>query len=162
MSDSLADQIAALLDTHHVMSLATCGADGPHAANLFFARTGFTLLWVSDPASRHSVELEADPGVAATIAMDYSDFPSVKGLQLSGRAERIADQGARADARRQLEARYPFLQAAAQAPADLRAAYERAQFYRLVPARIVLIDNSRGLGFKLTLECGPDGRPRNG
>jgi uncharacterized protein YhbP (UPF0306 family) len=160
MSDELATQIAALLDAHHVMSLATHGDERPHAANLFYARSGFVLFWVSDPASRHSVELAADARVAATIATDYSDFPSIQGLQLAGRAGRIADEEARAEARRHLEQRYPFLQAAARAPAELRAAYERAEFYRLIPERIVLIDNTRGLGFKQTLELGPEGRVR--
>jgi uncharacterized protein YhbP (UPF0306 family) len=159
MTDELARQISALLDVHHVMSLATRGPGGPHAANLFYARRAFVLFWVSDPASRHSVELAADARVAATIATDYSDFPSIKGLQVAGRAERIADQDARSDARRHLEQRYSFLQAAAQAPAELHAAYERADFYRLIPHRIVLIDNTRGLGFKQTLELGQDGRP---
>ena len=86
MADELADRIAAFLDAHHVMSLATLGPDGPHAANLFYARDGFTLFWVSDPASRHSVEVGADTRVAATIARDYSDYATIQGLQASGRA----------------------------------------------------------------------------
>jgi uncharacterized protein YhbP (UPF0306 family) len=152
MGDELAGQIAALLDMHHVMSLATIGPNGPHAVNLFYARDGFTLLWVSDPSSRHSVEIDADSRVAATIAMDFSDFPQVQGLQLSGHAVRITDESGRQGARHHLETRYPFLQATASAPAELRDAYERAEFYQLTPERIVLIDNTRRLGFKRTLD----------
>jgi len=103
MGDELAGQIAALLDMHHVMSLATIGPNGPHAANLFYARSGFTLLWVSDPSSRHSIEIDADSRVAATIATDFSDFSEVQGLQLSGHAARIIDESGRHSARRHLE-----------------------------------------------------------
>jgi uncharacterized protein YhbP (UPF0306 family) len=145
-------EIAALLDRHHVMSLATVCPDGPRAANLFYARDGFALLWVSDPSSRHSVAVEADARVAATIATDYSDFPEIQGLQISGRAFRVIETSSRQHARRRLEARYPFLHAAADASEELRKAYERAQFYRLEPASITIIDNTRGLGFKQTLE----------
>ncbi len=150
MADGLAERIAAFLDDHHVMSLATCGGQGPHAASLFYARDGFTLFWVSDPASRHSGELEADGRVAATIARDFSDFAAIRGLQVSGRARRVVDPSERASARRILEARYAFLKQ----PADpaLRQNYERAHIYRLDIVRCVLIDNSRGFGHKEALE----------
>ena len=39
-------------------------------------------------------------------------------------------------------------------PPALREAYQRVEFYRLVPTRLVLIDNSRGFGHKDTLELG--------
>jgi uncharacterized protein len=162
MGDKMAGQIAVLLDMHHVMSLATIGPDGPHAVNLFYARNGFTLLWVSDPSSRHSVEIDADSRVAATIATDFSDFPQVQGLQLSGHAVRITDESGRQSARHHLETRFPFLQAAAPGSAELRAAYERAEFYQLTPDRIVLIDNTRRLGFKQALDLTLDRQSQTG
>jgi uncharacterized protein YhbP (UPF0306 family) len=150
VADELSDRVAAFLDAHHVMSLATLGAKGPHAASVFYARDGFALLWVSDRASRHSAELEADGRVAATIAQDYSDFAAIRGLQVSGRARRLADEAERARARHILEARYAFLRQPADG--DLRDTYERAQIYRLDVVRFVLIDNSRGFGHKDVLE----------
>src|ERR1700758_190927 len=129
MADDVADRIAAFLDTLPVMSLATAGAQGPHAANLFYARDGFALFWVSDAASRHSAELLADGRVAATIARDFSDFANIRGLQVSGRARGVVAEAERAAARQILEARYPFLKA----PADgaLRENYARAEIFRL-------------------------------
>jgi uncharacterized protein YhbP (UPF0306 family) len=156
MDDELAGKIAALLDMHHVMSLATIGPNGPHAVSLFYARDGFTLLWVSDPSSRHSLEIDADARVAATVATDFSDFPQVQGLQVSGRAVRISNESRRRSAVGHLEDRYPFLQGAASGSAELREAYERAAFYQLTPDRIVLIDNTRRLGFKQTLDLALD------
>lgn len=150
MTDDLADRIAAFLDDHHVMSLATTGASGPHAANVFYARDEFALLWISDPTSRHSVELETEARVAATIAKDYADFATIRGLQISGRARRITGDPDRARARQILEARFVFLKEAASGTVQER--YDRAQLYRLDVDRFVLIDNSRGFGHKDVLE----------
>jgi uncharacterized protein YhbP (UPF0306 family) len=153
MSGETAARIAAFLDAHHVMSLATCGGDGPHAANVFYARDGFALLWLSDPASRHSIELESEPRVAATVAPDYLDFAEIRGVQMHGRATRLDGDAGRA-ARKLLEARYAFLRKMSLLPQALVSAYARISFYRLEPQRLVLIDNTRGFGHKETLEVG--------
>jgi uncharacterized protein YhbP (UPF0306 family) len=63
-------QLARFLDQNHVLSLATVGEEGPHAASLFYARDDRYLLWVSDPASRHSRHIERNARVSATIAPD--------------------------------------------------------------------------------------------
>jgi len=154
VADDLAGRIAAFLDAHHVMSLATLGPHGPHAANLFYARDGFVLFWVSDPASRHSVELDADGRVSATIARDSSDYATIRGLQVSGRA-RLVDDGERDRAQKVLEARFPFLKKLVDG--DVRDSYARAQIYRLDVVRFVLIDNTLGFGHKDVLEVGASG-----
>lgn len=152
MDRERAARVLAVLDSHHVMCLATQGPSGPHAANLFYARQEFNLLWVSDPASEHSIHLEGAPRVAATVARDYADYRDVRGLQIVGNAHRIIDDAERSRARSSLEARYAFLRKLSEADGELRAAYARIQFYRLTPNRITLIDNSRGFGFKETIE----------
>ena len=147
-----AARIAAVLDAQHVMSLATCGPEGPHAANVFYARYGFALVWVSDPASRHSAHIAAQPRVAVTIAGDFSDFPEVRGLQIVGDACALTGRDEVERARKCLEARFPFLRSVKNGSASLREALARARYYRLIPRCIVLIDNRRGLGFKETME----------
>ncbi len=152
-----AARILAFLDAHHVMSLATCGADGPHAANLFYARDEFALLWVSKPSSQHSIHIERQSRVAATIAKDYSDYSQISGLQIVGKARRVTDLSECARYRPQFEQRLPFLSAINEAAMQLRQAYGRVQFYRLDPARIVLIDNSRAFGFKEAIDFPSEG-----
>jgi uncharacterized protein YhbP (UPF0306 family) len=154
MSSETAVRIAAFLDANHVVSLATCGTGGPHAASVFYVRDGLDLLWVSDPKSRHSAEIEANALVAATVAPDCFDFDDIRGVQISGQAHVIADASERANARLSLEARYPCLKRLSEGAPALQDAYQRAQFYRLEPTRLVLIDNSRGFGHKDTLELG--------
>lgn len=151
MNADLAGRIVSFLTAYHVMSLATAGSAGIHAANLFYACDGLALVWVSDSDARHSRAIAADPRVAATIAPDYVDFPVIRGLQIAGMARRVTEP----EQQRclgLLEARYPFLRELAHLPEDLRAAYARAAVYRLQPARIVLIDNTKGFGHKETLE----------
>ena len=162
MTADSADRIAAFLDTHHVASLATCGPEGAHAANVFYVRDGFALLWVSDPKSRHSANLEIDGRVAATVAPDYFDIDDIRGVQISGRANTIVDSAHRSNARLLLEARYPGVRQMLHESSALREAYSRMEFYRLEPSRVVLIDNSRGFGHKDVLELSTGHRPTTG
>ena len=150
----LAARIETFLDAHHVMTLATVGDAGAHAASLMYARAGFTLQWTSDPQSRHSQHLERDARVTATVAPDYADFRVIRGLQIAGRARRL-DGSAAEEARAALVARYAFLAELASGPPKLRAAFEKAAFYAVVPERITLIDNARGFGHKETLTLAP-------
>jgi uncharacterized protein len=152
--DDLAARIESFLDAHHVMTLATVGDAGAHAASLMYARAGFTLQWTSDPQSRHSQHLERDARVTATVAPDYADFRIIRGLQIAGRARRL-DGSAAEEARAALVARYAFLAELASGPPKLRAAFEKAAFYAVVPERITLIDNARGFGHKETLTLAP-------
>jgi uncharacterized protein YhbP (UPF0306 family) len=151
MIDDLARRIAQFLDLYHVVSLATAGPEGPHAANVFYARDGLALFWVSEAESRHSRDIESHPRIAATVAPDYTDFMQVRGVQMHGTARRVADTGERARLLALLEARYPFLAQLADAPPALREAYQRIQVYQFTPADVVLIDNTKGFGHKETL-----------
>jgi uncharacterized protein YhbP (UPF0306 family) len=152
--DDLVARIGTFLDAHHVMTLATIGDAGAHAASLMYARAGFTLQWTSDPQSRHSQYLERDARVTATVAPDYADFRVIRGLQIAGRARRL-DGRAAEDARAALVARYAFLAELASGPPKLRVAFETAAFYAVVPERVTLIDNARGFGHKETLTLAP-------
>lgn len=134
------------------MSLATCGAAGAHATNLFYACDGLALIWVSESDTRHSQEIEADPRVAATVAPDYSDFAAIRGVQIAGVARRVVAADERERHVALLEARYPFLRQLAAGPLKLRRAFARTAVYRLQPAGIILIDNTKGFGHKETLE----------
>jgi len=155
MNLELGQQVNAFLAAHHVMSLATMGSSGPHATSLLYACDGLALIWVSEPDSQHSREIEADPRVSATVAPDYSDFAIIRGVQITGAARRVVAADERMRHLAQLEARYTFLGQLAAGPAKLREAYARTAVYRLQPARLVLIDNTKGFGHKETLEISP-------
>ncbi|HXZ21164.1 MAG TPA: pyridoxamine 5'-phosphate oxidase family protein [Pseudolabrys sp.] len=156
MAIELDRQIGDFLAAHHVMSLATVNSKGPHATNLFYACDGLALIWVSEPDTQHSRDIEADPRAAATVAPDYSDFAAIRGVQIVGEACRIVGADDRMRYLAQLEARYLFLRQLAAGPSKLRQAYARTAVYRLQPIRIVLIDNTKGFGHKETLDISVD------
>ncbi|MBK5961401.1 hypothetical protein CCR97_24810 [Rhodoplanes elegans] len=151
MSASLSARLAAFLEMHHVMSLATAGPAGPHAASLFYACDGPALVWVSEEGARHSRDLAANPAAAVTVAPDTANFAAVRGVQMHGRAVRVDDPQEAARLRGLLAARYPFLQRLDALPEKLRSAVARVAVYRLDPDAAVLIDNSKGFGHKETL-----------
>ena len=158
MTKDIAARIVALIGAHHVLSLATHGREGPHATSLLYAHDGLALFWLSDPATRHSREIEAEPRVAVTIASDHADFSNIRGLQLAGTAARIASADRSAWHLSRLAERYPFLSRLANAPPALQAAYARSAAYRFEPHRAVLTDNTRGFGHKETLDLLTRGR----
>lgn len=71
-------------DIFQILDGLPIGREDPHVANLFYACDGFALIWLSDPASRHSRDVDAEPRVAATIAADFADFTEIRGLQIRG------------------------------------------------------------------------------
>ena len=152
MTAELAQEIAGFLAAHHVLSLATISSGAPHAVNLFYACDELALVWLSDPQARHSRDLEADDRVAATVAPDYSDFATIRGAQITGRARRIMAEDKRRQYLALLEARYSFLRQLAAGTLKLREAYAQSAIYRLEPLRMVFIDNTKGFGHKDTLE----------
>lgn len=157
-AQELKREIESLLAAQHVMSLATAGQNGAvHAASLFYAFDGLSLVWTSDPGTRHSQHLEGQAQAAVTIAADCADFAAVRGLQISGTARRLRSASDARQAGGIMRTRYPFLEQLASGPAALREAWAQAGFYRLDPQRITLIDNSRGFGHKASLQVFADG-----
>jgi uncharacterized protein len=148
---ALKREIREFLDAHHVVSLATVADGAVHAASLMFAVEDFSLIWTSDPDARHSLAIERNALVAATVAPDCEDFRRIRGLQIAGRAHRLCHAGKAAHAGELLRRRFQFLRKLQSAPAALRAAIVGAAYYRLDPDTITLIDNTRGFGNKRAL-----------
>ncbi len=152
----LSARIEQFIDAYHVMSLATTSGEGPHAANLFYIRDRLSLVWVSDPTTQHSRDLAGNARVAATIAPDVSDYPAVRGVQLTGEARLVTEFTRRTRLLALLICRYNFLARLDAGPEKMKTAFQKAGVYRLTPSRIVLIDNSRGFGHKETLSLTED------
>lgn len=133
------EEALAYLAAHNVMTLATSSV---WAAAVFYASEGFTLYFVSSPASRHSRDLARDARVAAAIHEDYADWRAIRGIQLSGTVERLEGK-AREAALACYRNKFSFLNSPA---AALAQALGKAACYRLTPDEIHFIDNSAGFG----------------
>ena len=129
------------LAAHHVMSLATQGEDGPWAAAVFYAHDDFDLFFLSSRTSRHARHIMDRPGVAAAIHENYGDWRAIRGIQLEGEAT-ILEGADREAAISRYKQRFPFVATAG----ELAEAFARVSWFRLRPARLYLIDNSKGFG----------------
>jgi uncharacterized protein YhbP (UPF0306 family) len=154
VSAALRARVDAFLQAHHVMTLATVGEHGPWAAAVFYAHridaSRPELVFLSSPRSRHAADLARDARVAVTIQRDYEDWPEISGVQAEGRVERL-DGEAREHARTLYAQRFPLV---ARAPARIAQALARVDWYRMLPARMYLIDNRLGFGHRDEVDLG--------
>jgi hypothetical protein len=135
------------LASHNVITLATHGAGGLWAAAVFYVNRDFRIYFLSSPKSRHSLDLTADPQVAAVIQEDYRDWPEIKGIQLEGAARRIEGRQME-QAMAAYRAKYPLLRDLKDAPISIVEAFNRMAWYELAPTRLYFIDNSQGFGHR--------------
>ena len=147
MTETLREKALAFLGEHHVMTLATTGADGPWAAAVFYAHADLRLYFLSSPTSRHAACIAADPRVAATIQRDYDDWPGIRGLQLAGSVRAVAAED-EARVRALYQQRYPLIGGGAGVPRAILEALKKIRWYELVPEEIYLIDNTLGFAHR--------------
>lgn len=133
------DKITAFIRKHHVMTLATAGADTlPWCAHLFYAwmPDEKCFVFTTDPATRHGAEMSANPHVAAAIALETRIVGRVQGLQIEGEV-RQAEGDDFERARKAYLKRFPY------------AAVVELQLWTLEPTLMKLTDNTLGFGKKL-------------
>lgn len=135
------------LETHNVMTLATSGPEGLWAAAVFYVSDGFTFYFLSAPSSRHCLNLSVRSEVAATIQEDYEDWRKIQGVQLEGLASRISGTEQQSAAA-QYSRKFPVVSDAKTAPPEIAASLEKAAWFKIVPTKLLFIDNGLGLGHR--------------
>lgn len=143
MSDPRTDALA-YLASHHVMTLATTGPAGPWAAAVFYVNDGFTLTFLSSPGTRHATDLAANRRCGAAIHEDYSDWTTIKGIQLEGVVRQLTGTD-RLSAIARYAKKFDIVRPD-RAPELIKAALDRVAWYELVPDHCYLIDNAAGFG----------------
>lgn len=79
-----------ILDTGHLMSLATTDEGGLWVADVIFIHDeNLNLYWMSDPEVRHSRALLQNPHIAGTITVSNTSKEPNLGIQFVGTAEKI-------------------------------------------------------------------------
>jgi uncharacterized protein YhbP (UPF0306 family) len=143
----LPQQVADYLAGHHVMTLATHGAEGPWAAAVFYANECASLIFLSAPTTRHCRNLAQDARCAATIQEDYREWSQIKGIQLEGRVVELQGDEEK-HARRLYGEKFPIVGAVAVIPPAIVKALAKVRWFRLLPERVFFIDNSNGFGHR--------------
>lgn len=149
MRDGLRKEIVQYIESHHVMTLATTAQALPWAAAVFYANRGLTLFFVSDPQSRHCMNLRECLTASAAIHENNEDWREIRGVQLEGTVEAVPPEDL-APALGVYLARFPFAKEFV-TPEGLFSVAGRtlnARFYRLSPSRLLLLDNLKGFGHR--------------
>jgi uncharacterized protein YhbP (UPF0306 family) len=156
MSGDLRKQIVGYLQSHNTMTLATCAADIPWAATVFYANDDLHLYFFSAPDSRHCQNLAANPRVAVTVQEDYKDWRVIKGIQLEGRVVAIESLIEKAKAMAIYAGKYPDVIKLFTNPASglFYKAFLKVRFYSVMPERVFYIDNEQGFGKRQELMLG--------
>ena len=75
------------------MVLATAADSVPWVSVLVFGHDEkFNLYWLSDTDTRHSLELEKNPIVAAAVTKEPTGGGQDKGLQIQGKARKLKEE----------------------------------------------------------------------
>ena len=154
-TDQLRRSILDYLETHNVMTIASCQDNVPWAAAVFYASDGFDLYFLSNPRSRHGTCMAANPMVSAAIHEDYHDWRTIQGIQLEGKAERLRSLKLQARCWMVYSRKFPFVKEFFQ-PGNLQQLLQPKlagiRLYRIVPQKIWFIDNRRGFGHREMLD----------
>ena len=158
-SDHLRRDILDYLQTHNVMTIASCDQNVPWAAAVFYASDELELYFFSNPKSRHGVNMAANAVVSAAIHEDYQDWRAIRGIQLEGRAERLRSLKLQARFWEVYLKKFPFVKQFFHVGGQagglrdlLQAKVSGIRLYRIVPETVYYIDNSRGFGHRERLE----------
>jgi len=102
------------IEEHFTMTIATFAEGRLWAAPVFYANSGFTLYFISNPnICLHCQNIEKNPIVAVTIYEDYQlknldDWKKIKGVQMLGKAKRLEEEEEIAEALIAYLGKYPF------------------------------------------------------
>ncbi len=137
MTTAFSKTIDAFLLNHHVMSIATCGVDGPWAASVFYVvdLAARRLLFFTSESTRHGSALLLNGAAAATISSQQRDISRLTGLQASGTALMLEGKEA-GNGNAIFGAAFP------------EVAGMKAPIWAFRPAMIKLTDNGEGFGHK--------------
>lgn len=153
---------AELMDSVTTMTLACSVDDEPWAADVYFARQGFDLVFFSSPRSRHSRFFADNPRAAATVHGEYEKWQQIKGLQLEGSVKPIVGAVALGRATATYLKRYPFVREFLTNPASISreavAKISKVGLYVFSTRSVRYVDNSAGFGTRWKLEI-ENGRP---
>jgi uncharacterized protein YhbP (UPF0306 family) len=153
VSDQAKVRARQFLDEVSTLTLATSSDKQPWAATVFFAADKhFNLYFVSDHRTQHGRDMAGNEQVAATINPDCDNWHDVAGLQIRG-AVSIVDGLERAKALAVYFKKFPQIDSLFQKPEGeheetIVTRLKAANFYKITPAMIRVIDNVQGFGHR--------------
>lgn len=141
-------EIVQILDAANDLTLATLQEDGaPQATTVSFVNDGLAIYFGCSGASQKARNLARDPRVALTIDLPYEDWSQIRGLSISGRADRIvAPHEVREIGRLFLE-KFPQV-------GKMDAASGELALFCITPQRVSILDYRQGFGHTTHVQAG--------
>ncbi|MBI4788533.1 MAG: pyridoxamine 5'-phosphate oxidase family protein [Chloroflexi bacterium] len=141
------------LRQQNTLTLATQNADGtPQACDVFYAHSDdLTFYFLSDPKTLHIQNLTREPRVSATIHGQSQGWQDIRGVQISGEAERVDDLADRARGYQLYIAKYAFVGQWLPNVAALGQLHKQlgvVELYKITPRWVRWIDNTQAFGHK--------------
>ncbi|MBW2642790.1 MAG: pyridoxamine 5'-phosphate oxidase family protein [Deltaproteobacteria bacterium] len=148
----LKETVLKYMKEHNTVSLATEKDGTPHASSVFYVNIGFDLYFLSSPSSRHGENFSHNPRVSATINEDYSNWLTIKGIQLEGSVEDIGGILKNGRIAMVYVKKFPYVADFLFYPQKFGQAIARkvakVKFYKLRPCRIFFINNEVTFGHR--------------
>lgn len=142
---NLKNELRRFLAQHNALTLAYTDEAGVGACGLWFvADDALRCYFLSSPDTRHGRALRNGGSVAFAVHKDEQDWRAIRGVQGRGWCSPVPPADV-ADPWQLYLQRFPFV---AQQFPDLEAALQAAWLWRITPAWLRLIDNTRGFGHK--------------
>ena len=149
MEQSSRHQIVEILDEANDLTLATLQDDGaPQATTVSFVNDGLAIYFGCSGASQKARNLARDPRVALTVDLPYDDWSQIRGLSISGRAERIVAP------HEVLEIGRLFLDKFPQVGGQLDASGGELALFCITPQRVSILDYRQGFGHTTQVQAG--------
>ena len=146
----------ALVQAESTLSLATAGESGPWSAPVYFVCVNGSFYFFSSPQSRH-IRQALDSGKAAASLFHPADsWQAIRGIQMTGKLERIRSAALSMKAVVSYLKRFPFTREffPENPTPDPNAFFSRfkARLYAFTPTDVYYIDNRFGFGTRQRID----------
>ena len=155
MDPTLRREILDILSEASDLTIATLREDGyPQATTVSYANDDLEIYFGTSAGSQKAKNLARNAKVSATVCLPYRDWGEIRGLSMSGKAERLTDPPHIARAEELLLRR--FSQSIAQYAS---APLDNVIFFRVRPEVISVLDYRKGFGHTDLVEFSSRGAP---
>ena len=141
MDETIKFKIIDILSKQNDMTLATIREDGyPQATTVAYARDVLDIYFGCTPHSQKARNIAQSNKISLTITPHYTDWNSIRGLSIGGRAELLIERPDIMRTEAMFFAKFPFL---VQYAPDARS---NLTLYRIVPEVISVLDYTKQFG----------------
>ncbi|MCC6786351.1 MAG: pyridoxamine 5'-phosphate oxidase family protein [Hyphomonadaceae bacterium] len=134
-------QIAAILGVATDLAIATVRADGwPQVTTVSFVADGTRIYFGTWAKSQKAQNIERDPRVSISVTPPYTEWSSIRGLSMSGKALRVTDAAELGRVFELMVSKFP------QIGQFLKADDVEMALYRVDPEVVSILDYTQGFG----------------